>query len=115
VGGGSPGAFRRVAALGDGWHANARTPAQLRDGLAQVWAAADAVGRAHETIEVSLRYGLRDDVLTEGAQAVIDDLAEFKRLGVRHVLVEFRRPDLARMLELLDVVTGAIRPVVDAA
>jgi probable F420-dependent oxidoreductase len=115
VGGGSPGAFRRVAALGDGWHANARTPAQFRDHLGQLWAAADAAGRPHESIELSLRYGLRDDVLTGGAQSVVDDLAAFKRLGVGHVLIEFRRPDLARMLDLLDVVTGTIRPAVDAA
>jgi probable F420-dependent oxidoreductase len=115
VGGASSGAFRRVAALGDGWHANARTPAQFREGLAQLWAAADAVGRPHGTIELSLRYGLHDDVLTQGAQSVIDDLAGFKRLGVRHVLIEFRRPELARMLELLDVVAGTIRPVVDGA
>jgi probable F420-dependent oxidoreductase len=115
VGGASPGAFRRVVALGDGWHANARTPAQLREGLVQLRAAAAAAGRPHETIEVSLRYGLSDDVLTRGAQPAIDDLVEFKRLGVRHVLVEFRRPDLGRMLELLDVVAGTIRPAVDAA
>jgi probable F420-dependent oxidoreductase len=115
VGGASAGAFRRVVALGDGWHASPRSMAGFRDGLAQLWAAADAAGRARETIELSLRYGLRDDALTQGAQAAIDELAEYKRLGVRHVLVEFRRPDLVKMLELLDVVAGTIRPAVDAA
>ena len=39
-------------------------------------------------LPTTLRYGLSDDVLTHGAQAVVDDLAAFKRLGVRHVLIE---------------------------
>src|SRR5207249_622460 len=33
VGGDSPGAFRRVATLGDGWHATSKTPAQLAEAL----------------------------------------------------------------------------------
>src|ERR1700693_1596311 len=42
VGGNSPGAFRRVVALGDGWHASPRSVAAFRDGLAQLRAAAEA-------------------------------------------------------------------------
>ncbi len=115
VGGGSPGAFRRVATLGDGWHAMSRSPADLRTGLAQLRAAADAVGRPFETIDLSLRFSLSDQLLARGHQAVIDQLCEYQRLGVSHVLVEFRRENLVRMLEILDLVTGTIRPAVDAA
>ena len=50
-----------------------------------------------------------------GQQAVIDQLAEYKRLGVRHALVEFRRPELGRMMELLGLVLETVRPAVDAA
>jgi len=45
----------------------------------------------------------------------VDVLAEYKRIGLTHVVLEFRRDDLARMLEILDLVTGTIRPAVDAA
>jgi hypothetical protein len=38
---------------------------------------------------------------------------EYKRLGLTHVLIDFRRDDLAKMLEILDLVTGTVRPAVD--
>jgi probable F420-dependent oxidoreductase len=115
VGGNSPGAFRRVVTLGDGWHAMARTPAELRDGLGKLRAAAEAAGRAFATIEISLRFELGEPLLAEGSQAVIDRLAEYKRLGVNHLVIVFRREDHARMLEILDLVAGTIRPALDRA
>ena len=115
IGGNSPGAFRRVVALGDGWHASPRTPADFREGLAKLRAAAEAARRPWETIEISLRFGLSDALLGQGPQAAIDQLGEYKRLGVRHALIEFRRDELERMLEILDLVAKTICPAVDAA
>ena len=110
VGGDSPGAFRRVVTLGDGWHAVAKTPAQLKESLARLRSTADAARRPWDSIALSLRYSLKDEVLAQGTQAVVDELGEFKRLGMVHVMIDFRRDDLAKMLELLDLVTGTIRP-----
>jgi hypothetical protein len=53
--------------------------------------------------------------LPKGAQAVVDSLVEYERLGLDHILLEFRRDDLGRMLEILDLVTGIVRPAVDRA
>ena len=36
-------------------------------------------------------------------------------IGCHHLLLVFRRDDPARMLEILDLVAGTIRPAVDAA
>jgi len=115
VGGASPAAYRRVATLGDGWHAMSRTPAQFRDQLAQVRQAAEKAGRDVGTIEISLRFNLDEALLAQGTQAVVDRLADYKRSGVQHVVVVFRREDLKRMLEILDLVAGTIRPAVDRA
>ena len=115
VGGDSPGAFRRVVTLGDGWHATSKTPAQLREALDRLRAAAERAGRDPATIERSVRFSLPDDLLAQGAQAVAAPLVEYKRLGLSHVMIDFRRDDLGHMLEILDVVTGAVRPVVDRA
>jgi probable F420-dependent oxidoreductase len=115
VGGDSPGAFRRVVTLGDGWHATSKTPAQLREALPRLRAAADAAGRRWETITLSLRFGLSDALLAQGPQAVIDQLAELKRLGLGHVVLEFRRDDLKEMLDILGAVTEEIRPAVERA
>jgi probable F420-dependent oxidoreductase len=115
VGGDSPGAFRRVVTLGDGWHATSKTPAQLRERLTQLRAAADAAKRPVESLTLSIRNPLRDEELAQGKQAVVDLLAEYKRIGVAHIVLDFRRDDLGKMIEILDFVTGTIRPAVDSA
>jgi probable F420-dependent oxidoreductase len=115
VGGDSPGAFRRVVTLGDGWHATSKTPAQLREGLARLRAAADAAKRPFDSLTLSIRNPLRDEELAQGKQAVVDLLAEYKRVGVKHIVLDFRRDDLAKMIEILDFLTGTIRPAVDSA
>src|SRR6266404_3955365 len=110
VGGDSPGAFRRVATLGDGWHATSKTPAQLAEALGRLRKAADEARRPLESIELSLRFSLSDDLVKQGTQAVVDTLAQYKKLGLKHVVLEFRRDDLGRMLEILDLVTRDVRP-----
>lgn len=115
VGGDSPGAFRRVVTLGDGWHATSKTSAQLREGLGRLRAAADAAKRPFDSLTLSIRNPLRDDELAQGKQAVIDLLAEYKRIGVKHIVLDFRRDDLGKMIEILDFVTGTVRPAVDSA
>jgi len=115
VGGDSPGAFRRVATLGDGWHATSKTPAQFKEALGRLRTACEAARRPFESVELSLRYGLSDDLLKQGTQAIVDALAEYKRLGLTHIVLEFRRDDLGRMLEILDLVTSSVRPAVDRA
>src|SRR5947199_9406557 len=104
VGGDSPGAFRRVVTLGDDWHATSKTPAELKEALGRLRAAADKAGRAFEPIELSIRFALRDEILAQGAQAVVDQLAAYKQLGLSHVAIDFRRDDLGKMLEILDLV-----------
>ena len=115
VGGDSPGAFRRVVTLGDGWHATSKTPAQLKEALVRLRAVADAARRPWESIALSIRYSLTDELLAQGTQAVVDQLGEYKRLGLGHVMIDFRRDDLAKMLELLDLVTTTVRPAVARA
>jgi alkanesulfonate monooxygenase SsuD/methylene tetrahydromethanopterin reductase-like flavin-dependent oxidoreductase (luciferase family) len=114
VGGDSAGAFRRVVELGDGWHASGKTPAELRDRIARLRTAADAAKRPWPSITISLRLALTDDLVRQGAQAVTDLFGEYQRTGLAHLMVDFRRDDLGRMLELLDLVATKVRPAVAA-
>src|SRR5687768_138109 len=68
VGGDSPGAFRRVAELGDGWHATSKTPAQFQEALGRLRMAAEKARRPFESIALSLRFGLTDALLAQGPQ-----------------------------------------------
>ncbi len=113
VGGNSPGAFRRVVTLGDGWHATSQTPEQLKDALGRLRATADAARRPMTSVELSIRVSLKQGAISR--QALVDQLAAYKRLGLTHVLLDFRRDTIAEMLEILDLVTADIRPAVDAA
>ena len=112
VGGDSAGAFRRVVTLGDGWHATSKTPAELREALARLRAAADAAKRPFESLALSLRFALKDELLAQGPQAIIDTFAEYKRLGLGHLAIDFRRDDLGAMLDLLDLIATKVRPAV---
>jgi probable F420-dependent oxidoreductase len=115
VGGDSAGAFRRVTTLGDGWHATSKTPAQLRDALGRLREAAEVAKRPFESLALSLRFALKDELLGQGPQSIIDLFAEYKRLGLSHLAIDFRRDDLGKMLELLDLVATKVRPALDAA
>jgi probable F420-dependent oxidoreductase len=110
VGGDSPGAFRRVVTLGDGWHSTTRTPAELSQALGRLRAAADAARRPFESLTLSLRLGVTEELLAKGPQALVDLLGEYERLGLQHVLLEFRREEVGRMLEILDLVAEKVRP-----
>ena len=60
------------------------------------------------------QYGEIDPVVlgaSASAGAIIGDSIGYG-IGLSHVMIDFRRDDLARMLELLDLVTGTIRPAV---
>src|SRR6266699_3416653 len=114
VGGNSPGAFRRVVTLGDGWHATSQSPEQLRHSLERLQQAAEKAGRAFNTIALSLRLPLRADTVQGSRQAIIDQYCAYKALGLTHLVVDFRRDNLTQMLETLDLMVTEIHPAVQA-
>src|SRR5262245_47952859 len=115
VGGDSSGAFRRVATLGDGWHATSKSPAEVAAALPRLRAAAEAAGRAPESIELSIRFVLRPEAVAGSRQALVDELAGYKKLGLSHVVLDFRRNDLEEMLDVLELVATEIRPALARA
>jgi probable F420-dependent oxidoreductase len=112
IGGNSPGAFRRVVTLGDGWHATSQSPEQLRSSLERLQQDADKAGRPFNTIALSLRLPLRADDVQGSRQAIIDQYCAYKALGLTHLVIDFRRDSLAQMLETLDLMVTEIRPAV---
>ena len=114
VGGNSPGAFRRVVTYGDGWHATFLQHAELRTGLEKLRAAADAVKRPFDTIELSMRVATKGPI-TDSRQAIVDLLGAYKKAGLTHVMLDVRRDSLTEMIENLDIVAKEIRPAVNAA
>jgi probable F420-dependent oxidoreductase len=125
IGGSSEGAFRRVARLGDGWHATAATFDAFRQGKEAVLRFWKEAGRDGEpvwslriplfldgihrpAVDMSLlrgRHALQGSVAT-----VTEALRGFQALGVSHVALEVSYTTYPAILETIDVVADAVRP-----
>jgi alkanesulfonate monooxygenase SsuD/methylene tetrahydromethanopterin reductase-like flavin-dependent oxidoreductase (luciferase family) len=99
IGGHTRRALRRVAELGDGWHAAFATPDAMRTGLAELRDACAKVGRDPSSLTVSVRMGLS---ARRPAAEVVDELRALRDTGVSDVLVETRVTGLADITTLLD-------------
>ncbi|MBI4504948.1 MAG: LLM class F420-dependent oxidoreductase [Chloroflexi bacterium] len=95
VGGTGPACWRRVAALGDGWHAIRPQRAALEEGCAAVRAEAERAGRDPATLALSVRVLLRwseppapeaevRDLIGDEA-SVAAQVRAYAALGVRHL------------------------------
>ena len=130
IGGESPAALRRVVALGDAWYPIGSNPqfpldtadrysqavSRLRDeaaaanrdpasiGLAY-WASWYKEGRTH-----TLANGHRQ-LFTGTDVDVAQDIAQFRLLGVRHLLFNFIRPTLSESLTAMERFTTQVLPL----
>lgn len=107
IGGHTPAAFRRVAELGDGWHAAFASPATLTEARAALDAACRAAGRDPATLTLSARVGLP---ARRSSGDVAAELAALAGVGVRHVVLESRARGLDDMTALYERVAREVRP-----
>lgn len=128
IGGMSEGALRRVARLGDGWHATAATPETFRQGKQSVMKFWKEAGREGEP-EWSLRIPIFvtgvhewavDPKLLRGRHAirgtikqVAGQLAEYQRLGVSHVALEVSYSIYPAILETIDLLAEEVKPALN--
>jgi alkanesulfonate monooxygenase SsuD/methylene tetrahydromethanopterin reductase-like flavin-dependent oxidoreductase (luciferase family) len=125
IGGASEAAFRRVARLGDGWHASSMNAAAFRAGalsVANLWKEAGREGRPELTLRVPLlvdgvhrpavdpallgtRHVLRGTVAN-----VVRELRAYQAAGLSHVALEVSYSTYPTILETLDVIAEEIRP-----
>lgn len=128
VGGMSEGALRRVARMGDGWHATGANPETFRQGKQAVTRFWKEEGRAGEPAW-SLRIALFIDGVHEWAvdekflrgrhpikgtvKQIAGQLAEYQRLGVDHVALEVSYSTYPAILETIDIIAEEVKPVLD--
>jgi probable F420-dependent oxidoreductase len=106
IGGHTSRALRRVAELGDGWHAAFAAPDVMRKGIAELKAACAKVGRDPAELTLSVRMGLS---ARRPATEVLDEIQALRDTGVRHLIVETRVTTLDDMTTLLDRFTNEVR------
>jgi probable F420-dependent oxidoreductase len=125
IGGGSEGAFRRVARLGDGWHATAATPETFRQGkqaVTRFWKEAGREGEPEWSMRIpvfvdGVHQWAVDEKLLRGrhtvrgtARQIAGQLAEYQRLGVSHMALEVSYSVYPAILETIDILAEEIKP-----
>ncbi len=125
VGGNSEGAFRRVARLGDGWHASSMDPDTFRQGKEselRFWGEARREGDPVWSLRIpilidSVHCGAVDPALLGSrhrlsgpADKVIDELRRYRALGVSHVALEVSYSTYPAILETIDVIAEELKP-----
>ena len=125
IGGASDGAYRRVARLGDGWHASSTNHDAFRQGADTVrryWKDAGREGAPffslripilidgvhRPAVDMSLLRGRH--TLNGTAKQIADELAGFKALGCGHVALEVSYSTFPAIFETIDQIAGKIRP-----
>ena len=106
IGGNSPAALKRAAALGDGWYGLWRSPDQVRESVAQI----HAFGRPAQfevSVRVLTRVGSRvpdgnpATTLQGDADAVLHKLQDYGEAGVDRIVIELVSTDLDDFLRQL--------------
>ncbi|HXH11690.1 MAG TPA: LLM class F420-dependent oxidoreductase [Alphaproteobacteria bacterium] len=125
IGGNSPRARRRVAELGNGWHASSMPYEALRAGIADVRAKWERQGRDGEPIlsmripcfiegisQAAVHYPDRPgrDKLVGNSTAIVERLGAYQELGLRHVILEMSTQSHQATLATLEHIATQIRP-----
>ena len=123
IGGHTPSAFKRVVALGDGWHAAFPSVEALEKGLALLREECSRQGRRFEELALSVRAGLSirpapagpDRKPLQGSpEQIVSDLRRYRDLGVHTVLFETRLRDLEDMVGIYETCARDILPHLSA-
>jgi len=128
VGGASDAALRRVARLGDGWHASGMAPSAFRAGALAVgnhWNDAGREGAPELTLRVPLlldgihrpavdpaMLGTRH-VVRGSIAAVAKELRQYQTAGCSHVALELSYSTYPAILDTIDILAEEIRPLLD--
>ena len=106
IGGHTPRALRRVAELGDGWHAAFASPATMREGVAKLREACAKVGRDPASITLSVRMGF---AAKRSSSEALAELQALREAGVGHVVVETRVTDVDDSTRILERFASEVR------
>src|SRR4051812_37266953 len=107
VGGASPGAKRRAALLGTGWHPNGVPADEYRALADEVRDMASAAGRDPSAIEMSLRLNLTGELDT---QRLTETLRAYEEAGVTHVCLALESGDVPKLEDTMRRVAADVSP-----
>ena len=123
VGGGSPGALRRAARRGDGWHPSGVTAEEFAIGCRTVRQTAEAAGRNPDTLTMSVRVEVeahgrpssrrasdRARLPGDDPAALAAGIAAYQSAGAQHLVLALNTGDVFRIRELMQGIAEDVIP-----
>lgn len=123
IGGASPGALRRAATLGNGWHPSGVSPEEFQRGRAEIRQQAIAAGRDPDALAMSLRVEVeahggpsssraqnRTRFPGDDAAQMIANVHAFRAVGVEHIVFALNTGDVARITTLMEHLAHQVIP-----
>ena len=127
VGGNSEGALRRVARLGDGWHATATNHDAFRQGvetLRRFWKEAGREGEPALSLRIPIlidgvHRAAVDMALIRGRHVIggspatiVEELRGYRALGCEHIALEVSYSTYPAIMDTIEVIADRLRPEV---
>jgi len=123
VGGASPGALRRAATMGDGWHPTGMPPDEFRAAREEVRRLATAAGREPDALTMSMRVEVevagrpsspraagRARLAGDDTDQMIAGIHAYRRAGVEHLVLALNSGDMARITALMVDIAQKVIP-----
>ena len=123
VGGSSPGALRRAATRGNGWHPSGASAEEFAMGRRRVRELAAAAGRDPDGLAMSARVEVEAHGAASGPRAadraripgddpaaMIAGIAAYGEAGVEHIVLALNTGDTGRIRELMEVIAADVMP-----
>ncbi len=123
IGGSSPGAMRRTATVGNGWHPGGMSPQAFRVGRQEVLKLASDAGRDAEALTMSIRVEVeahgrpssrraqdRARLPGDDLDQMVAGIAAYQDSGVEHVLLALNTGDINRITELMQNIARQVIP-----
>ncbi len=123
VGGASPGAIKRTATMGDGWHPTGLSPDDFRTASQELRQMAVDAGRSGDAITMSVRVEVeahggpssdraqnRARLPGDDVERMIDGIRAYQNAGVEHIVLALNTGDVARIHELMRIIASGVIP-----
>lgn len=123
IGGSSPGALRRAATMGDGWHPTGMSPEAFSAARQEVRTMAAAAGRDPDALTMSIRLEVeahggpssqraqsRTRLPGDNVPQMIAAIRAFQQAGVEHIVLALNSGDVPRITELMHEIAHKVIP-----
>jgi len=123
IGGSSPGALRRAATMGDGWHPSGMSPEEFSAGREEVRKLASAAGRNPDALTMSIRVEVeahgrassqraqnRSRIPGDSVEQMIAGLSAYQDAGVDHVVLAANTGDVSRIRAIMEDMAQKVMP-----